>query len=233
MKSVIVLFLLITTIIVAVWFYNNRPAGKFEITLRNVGNETRFDYMVQDAKEIWESIIVRSVGVYSNDDHENLLNIPGMNVEYTGEVRDILIAYYFNEQSSMIISQSGPLVYRTKNGQYNAPITAYMSFDLETISQMTEKEAKRLVIHEMAHALGFGMKLMDKCVVECEYVCEFGLKMFEDEKLTLVAPSCIHWNTTDSDIMSESDDSYTITPITIGAFEDMGYKVNYEAKIDF
>lgn len=232
--------------------YRKVDTGNYEIKHINAGNVTRYDYLIEEAIELWETIIVEPVGNFTNDDNTDLFN-GRLGVAYTGNVDDIVIGYDFQHIDGIggTLGLAGNTYTRYRGDQLSFPIASIMIFDIEDFELYSDFMLKKIIIHELGHALGFSNFLFEKCTTECMYSCEratleYQLEFDTNDELRMENDGgegtvCFHW---ESDMVNKdgiSDimvgwvtfDFQPISKITIAAFEDMGYQVNYNAAQKF
>ena len=104
----------------------------------------------QSAQARWQSIILAEA---VNVDNPSLDltggRFPGYN--YTGFVDDIIIFYELATLPPNILGSAGPVYIRSASAQ---PISGTMKFSSDFF--LTGDITENVILHEMAHALGFG-----------------------------------------------------------------------------
>jgi Ca2+-binding RTX toxin-like protein len=141
-----------------------------------------------------------------------------------------------------ILGQSGPTVLRPIT---NLPSIGVMQFDIADVVDMAKKNTLPAVIfHEMGHVLGFGnLWQADDLKSNAGYI---GIHALEAYRILINDPTAnsipiernggagtagVHWD--DQTFGSEMMTGYTsngvmpLSIMTIGAFEDLGYSVDY------
>ncbi len=148
-----------------------------------------------------------------------------------------------------ILGQAGPLALRP--GSF-IPATGIMSFDSADLAQMeADGSLVNVIVHEMGHVLGFGT-IFDRLGLirgaggdDPRFIGENGLR----EYAALLAPGVLprgvplanvggpgtrdgHWReeTFANELMTGflNVGANPVSRVTIGAFEDLGYSVDYE-----
>jgi len=112
---------------------------------------------------------------------------------------------------------------------------------------MSQPDIELVILHEMGHVLGIGPIWKKVCGNDCyngdtEYKCNNASKEFKRivnpyETLRLQPYVCMHWAEDNFGYFSDElmtpifdEDMYQpISRVTVGALEDVGYKVNYAA----
>ena len=149
-----------------------------------------------------------------------------------------------------ILGQAGPEYIRDSN---NLPITGIMQFDSADVASMEAKGTlKSVILHEMGHVLGIGT-LWDSFISHNGFPgCQnASIIQFTGSKAVLqfhnfgktgnipvestggAGTKCGHWSeaTFDSELMTGFAESgpMPLSKMTVGALEDLGYQVNYNA----
>ncbi|GEM47518.1 hypothetical protein DC3_31530 [Deinococcus cellulosilyticus NBRC 106333 = KACC 11606] len=149
-----------------------------------------------------------------------------------------------------ILGMAGPEFVRNEN---SLPITGIMKFDSADVANMEARGTlKSVILHEMGHVLGIGT-LWDSFIthngnVDCQNasIIEFtgakALLQFHNlgkagnipvETTGGKGTKCGHWSEShfDSELMTGFSESgpMPLSRMTVGALEDLGYQVNYNA----
>ena len=105
----------------------------------------------QSAQARWQSIILADAEFVPNDPIDDLTSGRfGPNYTYYGSVDDIIIFYELATLPPLVLGSAGP-TYARGNWQPYAG-TMRFSIDYFNSNDITEE----VILHEMAHALGFG-----------------------------------------------------------------------------
>lgn len=179
---------------------------------------------------------------------------------FSGTVDDIVI---FASIASIdgrdgILAQAGPCA----TDADGFPVYGVMQFDEVDLPRLSDNaDLEGVILHEMGHVLGFGTlwdlaepPLLDppECIgaVDPRYVGANAVREWEEYGGTDAVPvqegetedgtACGHWReqTTRHDLFNELmtgmlDASMDLSRITIGAMDDLGYSVDYEAADPF
>lgn len=137
------------------------PAGKsdFGIDLVFVGDEPAATHkaLMEDAVELWETIITNDV----IDIDFATRPIPADDClkgqpEFTGLVDDLRIYVGLEpiDGAGGTLASAGFCRYRTPSG---FPVVSQIRFDADDLDGLGEDGTRRVMLHEIAHALGFGL----------------------------------------------------------------------------
>jgi hypothetical protein len=216
--------------------------------LINSGNNTDFDTTIRAAAARWEQIITGDLTPVPGGT-KNWLARSG---NYTGPVKDIVIAYNFShiDGPGGVLGNAGPLYFRPNT---NLPISGMIKLDGNDLATMNASGTlQNVLIHEMGHALGLGTAWTRAKCINCTlpftnnsfvYSCPAANAAFK--RLNL-APTvqlrleseggpgtrCVHWAKASLGTEISTGYAYPKMPIsivTVGALEDLGYIVNYSA----
>ena len=138
-----------------------------------------------------------------------------------------------------ILGQAGPTAIRTSD---NLPATATMRFDIADVDAMSLEAFADVVLHEMAHSLGFG-SIWDRLglVTDGQYTGEHAVGEYHDMGGTGFIPveqdggsgtAGSHWDeeTFDNELMTGyiNEGANYFTDMSAAAFADMGYIINWD-----
>ena len=127
-------------------------ASQFDITLMNVGTETEFDDLFEEAARTWESIVINDLTPF--DDVPNGApndswfgnRFPDDIVQ--GPVDDVLIGYDYRFIGPGVVGQAGPVIARFD--AFNNPVSAAsatMIFDLDALQNSNRELVKLIILH--------------------------------------------------------------------------------------
>jgi Ca2+-binding RTX toxin-like protein len=215
----------------------NLPQSRFDIDLRFTGS---FSQSQQDlfrvAADRWEEVI--------------LADIPDVFVPGIGQVDDIVIEFRTSaiDGSGGVLAQTALVAARL--GTF-LPSAAFIEFDTaDLVSLDNSGQLRDVVLHEIAHSLGFGSIWEDLGLVSGaggvdprflgvnatrEYNLQFGLNetTVPVENIGGQGSADVHWRETvfGNDLMTSVIDPGTnlITRMTIAQFQDLGYQVDLSA----
>ena len=126
--------------------YTSGLPGGYNITIEFKGtwNQANYDVFVAAANKLSQLIIgdLADVTVYGGKGGPKVVD----DILITAELGNI-------DGVGNVLGQAGPTALRTAN---SLPATATMKFDLADVGTMTSTEFGYVVLHEMAHSLGFG-----------------------------------------------------------------------------
>ncbi|NAY92429.1 peptidase [Muricauda sp. JGD-17] len=216
----------------------------FNIDIRFLGGLTPSQEVVfDDASARWAEIITGSlprVQLANGEIVENVrIDAQGTSIDGT----------------SGILGQAGPT--QLRSGSF-LPATGLMRFDTADLARLEAENAlKDVIIHEMGHVLGFGTlwstELLNLILAEGTEDPRFIGKNAIREYQTLIADSNTtsvplantggagtrdgHWRELvfDRELMTGfiDDGNNPISRLSVAAFEDMGYEVNYIVADDY
>ncbi|KAL7574599.1 hypothetical protein ACA910_002954 [Epithemia clementina (nom. ined.)] len=229
--------------------------SRFKIELLNTGTETKYDNIFRESADRWEQIIEnklmpRESPPRGNDWFNGLLSQSA-----SGPVDDVLIGYEFGflDGRGGLSGLAGPVFVRRESGIPVSTISGYMRFDSEDFGRYDNETVRSIILHEIAHALGFGLFCpIGKCFCSCpgsfEYACEGAQTAFKaigfEGPLLLESDggdgvACVHWESSQFDGLSWTElmgprvragVPELITEITIAAMGELGeYQVNLDA----
>lgn len=179
----------------------------------------------QTAADHWQSIITEDIPDFEGiDDIEIAVSMPTIDGVHG------------------ILGQAGPTDLRPIT---NLPYRGVMQFDLADVIDMAKKNTlPDVIFHEMGHVLGFGnLWQSDHLKSNTEYTGVHALAAYRTLANLTNATSIpiesdggsgtagVHWDdlTFGSELMTgyTSNGAMPLSAMTIGAFEDLGYSVNY------
>ncbi|KAG5178127.1 hypothetical protein JKP88DRAFT_330361 [Tribonema minus] len=240
---------------------------RFNIVLVNVGEPNpKYDQFMEGAKLRWEAVIVGDVpdlpGFPTADLFGGYLQYEGDGVPDMTDVDDIIIAYQFapidgfGDSSGDMLGTTMITKYRDAS-QGSFPISAQMTFDTANVDADIDAGAFDVVVlHEMAHALGFGDwatgKFTSPCGTSClDYASNAGadgcIASTKYAELGYMDPLlvefggapgdgsyCCHWDEGQlGDELMTPGINYSgynpLTMLTIASFEDLGYVVSSQS----
>mmetsp|Transcript_21103 Transcript_21103/g.29570 ORF Transcript_21103/g.29570 Transcript_21103/m.29570 type:complete len:476 (+) Transcript_21103:187-1614(+) len=227
------------------------PTSKSNINIQllNMGNFTQFDNEFNNARKKWESVITHDLPDLTKQPEASFdwFNdaFPGTTTNV--DIDDVLIGYSFEDNlqtvdGANILGFAGPIFYRLPPSA--GTISGMMVFDKADFIEMGSKNAELVILHEMGHALGIGTLFGEwECNTKCpEYSCDHAKDEYEKldlgDSLQLELGICSHWAESNfehfykSEIMTplfEKNKYQPLSRVTIGALEDLGYNVNYDA----
>lgn len=207
--------------------YTSGAAGGFNITLEFKGSWTQAYYDIfKAAADKLTALIVQ--------------DIPGVNVRTKGgviAVDDILITAELGRIDGLygVLGQAGPTSIRN-DGSY-LPATAQMKFDIADVNAMSTTDFSYVVLHEMAHSLGFGsiwsyLGLVQDgfytgAAANAEFNALGGLGRIPVEQDGGAGTAGSHWDETffDAELMTGyiNEGRNYFSEISAAAFEDLGY----------
>lgn len=236
-------------------------ASNFTIELLpSDGRVQKYDHLFEKARQFWMSVIVGDLPDYTTtmapglDLFDELLSEP-----VNRDVDDILVAFHIGEIDGVggTLGFAGPVITRIDNEIPTQPISAIMVFDEEDFALRSDADLELIILHELGHALGFGSYWSYKCGVDCEtlgdhdYTCPNAVaeyaKLSLGDKLLITNDGgegsiCSHWEDDSfrntggwSELMTpffDADKEQLVTTVTVGAFADLGYEVNYAVADD-
>lgn len=197
--------------------YSLPPAAGFNIQLINVGTDTSKDAVFRSAAAYWQSAIMVDVPAYPANfvDWANgqIQYDNGTNVAYWGAVDDVVIFYKFSpiDGPNGVLAEARPILSRPVS---NIAISGMMLFDSTDCGPGTDcgDVFDSIVLHEMAHVLGFGnLWASNGCVSGCQpettgpnyYLCPNAKREFaatagcsgrlEVETAAPEGSACSHW----------------------------------------
>ena len=152
-----------------------------------------------------------------------------------------------------ILGQAGPRLVRTDGG---LPITGIMSFDSADLDQLEANGSlQNVIVHEMAHCVGIGTLWSTMALLEGEGTAnpvfigvnamrEWGILSGAGRPMPVPVSNTGgpgtregHWRESvfGNELMTGFLDGgiNPLSRVTVGALEDMGYEVNYDAADDF
>ncbi|KAG5190347.1 hypothetical protein JKP88DRAFT_261971 [Tribonema minus] len=173
------------------------------------------------------------------------------------DIDDIVIGYQFAKMDGRGEVLGGTFIIQSRTDDIGAfPVSAAMTFDIADVKAMAKDGSfETVVLHEMGHALGFSADMWASFESKCGKTCKVfdagtphGCKA-SDKYKALGLPGqlaldhsgkpkdgsyCAHWDeaTLGDELMTpymNTGGANPLTAITIAAFEDMGYTVNYDA----
>lgn len=221
-----------------------------------------YDPLFENSKRRWAEIIKSDLEDYKAADFPNMDLFDGLLTEPVNQdVDDVLIAFYVGEIDGFggTLGYAGPVASRLDSlGRSKSPISGIMVFDEVDFGLMSMTDIELIIIHEMAHVLGYGTYAEQKCGVDCKtadysYTCDAakrqhkllglpGSLSWEDEGEE--GSKCSHLDESSfcnsffcswSEVMSAEFDSskeQIISAVSLGVMEDLGYQVNYDAADD-
>lgn len=212
---------------------------KFNITLSfpaDSGLNNQQKAIFQQAAHRWEEVIV-----------QGLPDVTG-----TVAVDDIMITISSTQIDGpgRVMSRSGPLLLRAGS---SLPITGMIEFDLYDMqAREIDGTLKNVILHEMGHVLGIGTiwnrylsyNNQSGCLEssDIDFTGPHANRQFHQlgqqgyipvENQYGAGNKCGHWDeeTFKSELMTgfSTSNPMPLSRLTIGALEDLGYKVNYAA----
>jgi hypothetical protein len=211
--------------------------GDFDIVV-NFSGDASYLPLFEAAAQRWEEIIVG--------------NLPGVQTESWGFVDDLLIDASVTsiDGPGGILAQAGADWIRSSSF---LPIHGIMSFDSADVFAMEAKGILQdVIIHEMGHVLGFSGWFFDQLGLAQGFnftgtnaATAYG-QLINNTTATSVpletqggaGTARSHWpeNLFDTELMTgyaENSPPMPLSIITVGAFEDLGYEVDYSSADDF
>jgi len=230
-------------------FWSDSPSLKseFDIQIVNLGNETYYDSAFENARQKWQTIIVGDKafgGIFRKDYLFSTIE----NDDSYIIIDDVIIGYDFfenihrnfskSDDTAVVLGFGGPTFLRN-----DLPIAGIMLFSRQELLKMKMADAELIIMHEMAHVLGFGTLPNEICSQNCpNYACPVAQREYDnlnlDSFLLLESEICGHWaessfqTSTSSELMTpyfEKDKYQPLTRVTAGALQDLGYEVNFYA----
>lgn len=225
------------------------PTRAFNIQLQFFDN---VDYAhriaLQRAANRWESVIQGDLPDISFN--YNVLDEWDSNlraqVYFKGIVDDLLIIVRDVPQSGATVASSGVLYIRTLN---KLPIVSGIALDEDALKTEDPEDVERIMLHEIAHCLGFGTTtLWDAFVKEWPATRSHhdphfdgllatisfdiaGGRSYAGEKVPLDRLDGGHWRSTLGDELMAKGWAYPyrepLSEITVGALSDLGYNVSF------
>jgi hypothetical protein len=124
--------------------------------LINVGSETKFDVVFEDAKSRWESIIVNdlsNIGQQSSATFDFFGGTFGSSRAYNEAVDDVVIGYEIGniDGERGVLGYAGPRYTRRSS---KTVISGVMKFDVADFNRYDMSQVQLIVLHEMGHVLG-------------------------------------------------------------------------------
>lgn len=138
---------------------SSAQSNVYNIELISCSSNTTFDPYFISAARKWMSLITADLpdrDLLSSPLSNCIADNDGTPILSCGYVDDLIIAYDLLEIDGVdgSIGASAPQYYRSES---YLPFTAYMSFDIADLdSLLTSGLLADVILHEMAHALGFG-----------------------------------------------------------------------------
>jgi len=238
---------------------NNKKKNPFNITLKNMGTNTNFDPAFKAAKAKWESIIKGNLpDIQAQPKGFDWFRGQFSQKSYRGSVDDLVIGYEMKriDGRSNILGYAGATYHRSGFG---GPISGIMVFDSADFEDMSQNDAKIIILHEMGHVLGLVNVQPGRCYSPCNtrnykygWKSKCNLASNEYDALNLVGAGplkvengneggeCGHWeednfpkSSGSSELMTgrfESGYAQPITRVTIAALQEAyEYLVDYSA----
>lgn len=186
------------------------------------------------AKVTWTNIIKGDLPAVESAGFE----APGGSCNYPGTIDDVYVCcqYVAIDGPAGVVGLSNPLVIRDGGGN-GLPVTGQMQFDEADIQSLKSSGIfQRVIEHELAHVLGFGSLWTSQGIAQvnggkCVYT---GARARAEYKAISgcdsVPNTCGHWDETclNRELMTPSFDTNTsLSRITIGSMEDLGFVVDY------
>lgn len=191
-------------------------------------------YAFRQARNKWQSILINDdlPEVEGNNDYDIVIKADAISIDGPGR----------------ILGQAGPT--RVRRGSY-IPSQAIMEFDAADLAEMErDGTLKNVIVHEMSHALGFGtiwsyLNLTNNNIENPLFLGTNAKKIYKAlrngsrlsnvplENMGGPGTAGSHWRKSifENELMTGSISSFSYTPVsvlTIAAFEDMGYQVDYK-----
>jgi Tol biopolymer transport system component len=168
-----------------------------------------------------------------------------------GGIDDVEILVNSAELADAVLAVAGPDQFRSGEAG-NLPYHGVLTFDLASLNSPTDR-AMDIAIHEIAHVLGFGtmweqLKLTEVIGGVPVYTGQAAVAMFKlaagnGASAVLIEPDAdnqqegAHWASSwaiaghEYEVMSPVLDNTLglrhLSPVTVGAIQDLGYRVNY------
>lgn len=149
------------------------PASGFQITLVNMGTQTRYDDIMKRAAARWERVVggdLRDIGKQRNPNFSWF----GGHFEgrkYNEPVDDVVIGYSFPfiDGPGRVLGRAGPIFARgnAKTGPYST-ISAMMQFDDADMKRRSASDIESIMVHEIGHCLGIGTINKVQCAPACK-----------------------------------------------------------------
>lgn len=222
-----------------------------------MSNENRLDAFIE-AKELWESVIVGQTEVYSGVGafiKNNLAQGEDWATDTPQDIDDIYIAGFEEpiDGAGNILGSASP---KFLNGQTKLPINGVMRFDSVDVGIFLRTDPSywtNTIVHEMAHVLGYGTVWSQKGLLRTvnnrgslsfDYLGLEAQREWEALGCTTSLPiesdfgpgtAGGHWdercltNELMTGLLNQGDGINILSRITIASFEDLGYRVNYDA----
>ena len=219
--------------------------GDFNITLHFVGDGFNKSWReaVMYAAARWEQVIIADYPETTID------TICGESIE-SREIDDILISVQFISDED-VLGTGAPCRYDSDSGR---PVTGQVNLSAENMPSDVEPDffqtVDKVLVHEMGHALGFGIgsswgELVEESGEQLSFLGPKAIEQFtlhfpdkasaakEAGYTGVPLDNRAHWGVTGEDYsITEYDvmsSGVLVTPVTIGAFDDLGYTVDYTA----
>ena len=223
------------------------PTEAFNIQLQFFTNVNAvYERALRRAANRWEGVIqgdLPSISFVSDPLNEWDSHLKAR-VRFTGIVDDLLIIVRALPLDNFVAS-SGVSYIRTRG---KLPIVATIALDQAALRNAPGAEIDRVLLHEIGHCLGFGTTtIWDSFVKEWPATRSYhdphfdglyarvsfnqmGGRSYSGDKVPL-DPDGGHWRSLLGDELMARGRTYpyrrTLSEITIGALDDLGYRVNY------
>eukprot|EP00612_Vaucheria_litorea_P002293 CAMPEP_0171457100 /NCGR_PEP_ID=MMETSP0945-20130129/3314_1 /TAXON_ID=109269 /ORGANISM="Vaucheria litorea, Strain CCMP2940" /LENGTH=285 /DNA_ID=CAMNT_0011982641 /DNA_START=60 /DNA_END=917 /DNA_ORIENTATION=- len=225
-----------------------------KITLLNLSSYDAIDSYFVAAANRWEEIITSDLsdyyvfsGYWLGEDYSYF--------DYDGFVDDILIAYDFQTMPLEVLAGTAVALKRDDPDDYyyyGFPLTSYIVVNISNIQNMIDNGTLYdTILHEMGHALGFGSLWptkngcaspfskyyggLDSCLASLLYYL-YTADDLEIETDLGEGSAYSHWDEDQlgNELMTPTSDANSpITLVTLYAFRDLGYSVDYSKADSF
>ncbi len=191
-----------------------------------------------DAENFWENLIIG----YRNEFDGPGLDIAASSIYKDGKGGILGSASYTSTQSAGT---------QDTDDYYRYASQGVMSFDSADMDNMNSGRLLNLILHEMAHVMGFGTLWVSNDLLNDnkDYIGEFGLAGHRidiaDANAAFVpvekgggsSTALYHWDETDFGGSPELmtgwlDNDITVSRATINSFADLGYVINPEFSVE-
>ena len=225
------------------------PTQAFNIDLQFFDNvDYKYRLALQRAANRWESVIqgdLTNISFWS-DPLDEWSSSLGARVYFKGTVDDLRIIVRATPLSGATVARSGVLYVRTYGG---LPIVSGIALDQDALKTEAPEDVERILLHEIAHCLGFGTtNLWDSFVQEWPATRTYhdphfdglfasisfdiaGGRNYAGEKVPIDRIDGGHWRSTLGDELLAKGWTYPyrqpLSEITVGALSDMGYNVSF------
>lgn len=212
----------------------SNPGGDYDIQV-NFNGDASYNGVFESAARRWEQIIIG--------------DLPDFNLSGYGLVDDLVIDASVTDIDGVggVLGRAGARYMRPNGG---LPISGIMAFDSADMANMQSKGIlEDVILHEMGHVLGFSNYFFSRAGLlsgSYDYTGSNALSLYQqlsgDNTLSSVpletnggsGTAGSHWSEDvfNTELMTgyaENNPPMPLSSLTVGAFEDLGYTVNYAA----